>query len=120
VPYVLVCTLLGLVLGWAPRFLHGPIPEKFDVFGLRGAVAVWAWYTARMLIGLLVGLTSRPPQWWLRGALCGALALLPLGFISLANPLCGPTCMFWNEVTGAAVGVAVGGLAFLVTGRERA
>ena len=118
--YVLVCALLGVVLGWLPRLFHGPIPEKFDVFLLRGSIIVWAWYTARMLIGLMVGLTHRPRRWWLRGPLCGALSMLPLGFVSLGTPTCGPTCMFWNTTSGAAVGLLVGGAAWLITGRSSA
>lgn len=117
-PYALLCTLLGLALGWVPMIAHGPIPYKFDAYGLRGTTAVWGWYTARLSVGFLVGVTTWPGTWWLRGALCGLVMLLPLGFISLANPMCGAPCMFWNEVTGAAIGVVVGGIAFAVTGRH--
>jgi hypothetical protein len=39
------------VLGWVPRLIHGSIHEKFDVFYIKGVVAVWAWYTARCAIG---------------------------------------------------------------------
>ncbi len=88
--YTLWCTLLGLALGWAPAFLHGPIHEKWDYFHLNGAVIVAAWYLARMSIGLLVGVTAVPAAWWLRGPLCGAAAMLPLGVVALGNPLCGP------------------------------
>jgi hypothetical protein len=89
--YVLVCTALGLVLGWLPRLVHGPIPYKFDVLGIRGALAVWAWYSARLLIGFVVGITSRPRAWYLRGPLCGLLMLFPLGLVALATPGCGGT-----------------------------
>src|SRR5262245_16701963 len=85
VPYPVVCALLGAVLGWLPMLVHGPIPEKFNVFYLNGSLIVWAWYSARMLIGLWVGLIRWPARWWLRGPLCGALTLLPLGFISLGT-----------------------------------
>jgi hypothetical protein len=119
-PYVLVCALAGLVIGWIPGFFHGPIPEKFDYFGLRGAIAVWTWYTARMLIGLMVGITSIPERWWVRGPLCGFLMILPPGIMSLATPTCGPMCMFWNEVTGTIAGLLVGGIAFVVTGKQHA
>lgn len=114
-PYVLVCTLLGLVLGWVPSFLHGPIPEKFDVFGLAGRWAVWDWYTARMLIGFLIGISTWPARWWLRGPLIGLLMLLPPGFISMSNPICGPWCVFWNETTATTLGLGIAGLAFLIT-----
>src|SRR5262245_30856327 len=100
-PYPLVCAVLGLFLGWLPSFFHGPIPEKYNLHYIRGAVAVWAWYNARMLIGLLVGITAWPPQWYLRGPLCGLLMLGPLGFMSLATPECGPPCMFWNCTSAA-------------------
>ena len=60
-------------------FLHGPIPEKFNLFYLRGAVAVWSWYTARLLIGFMVGITCWPRRWYLRGPLCGFLMMLPPG-----------------------------------------
>jgi hypothetical protein len=90
VPYPLVCALLGLALGWIPALLHGPIPQKFDVLYVRGAVAVWGWYTARLLIGVLVGVTVWPARWWLRGPLCGLVMMLPLGFVVLATPGCGP------------------------------
>jgi hypothetical protein len=88
-PYPLLCVVLGSVLGWLPRLVHGPIPEKFNVLYIRGAVAVWAFYSARMLIGLLVGITRWPSRWYLRGPLCGLLALFPLTLISLAMPGCG-------------------------------
>lgn len=117
-PYPAVCTLLGLALGWLPRFVHGPIPEKFDLYYLRGAVIVWGWYTARLLIGFLVGITHWPYRWWLRGPLCGMILILPLGFVSLGTPTCGPVCMCWNMTTGALVGLLVGAIAWLVTRRS--
>ena len=89
VPYPLLCALLGGVLGWLPMFLHGPIAAKFNVLYIRGSTAVWAFYSARLLIGALVGLTVWPHQWYLRGPLCGILALFPLALISLAMPGCG-------------------------------
>jgi hypothetical protein len=88
-PYPLVCTLLGLALGWLPMFVHGPIAQKFSILYIRGAIAVWGFYIARLLIGFMVGITRWPPQWYVRGPLCGFLALLPLTFISLAMPGCG-------------------------------
>ena len=91
VPYLLLCTVLGLILGWVPMFLHGPIPEKFNLLYIRGAVAVWAWYAARLMIGFLVGSTVWPRPWWVRGPLCGVLALLPPSLVALATPGCGPT-----------------------------
>lgn len=117
-PYPLVCAVLGLALGWLPMIFHGPIPEKYNIHYIRGAIAVWGWYVARALIGLLVGITSSPARWYLRGPLCGLLMLLPLGFVSLATPECGPTCMFWNCFTAMLVGTTVAGLAFLITGRH--
>ena len=116
--YVSICAILGVVLGWVPYFLHGPIPEKFDVFYIGGSFAVWAWYLTRMSIGLLVGVTVRPRAWWVRGPLVGGLALVPLGFISLAVPTCGPTCMGVNVGTGAGIGFVVGAIAYLLTGRS--
>lgn len=89
-PYPLVCTGLGLMIGWIPAWLHGPIPEKFDVFYLDGAVAVWAFYSARLMIGFWVGISTWPEPWWLRGPLVGLLVMLPLTLIALANPECGP------------------------------
>jgi hypothetical protein len=88
--YPLVCTALGLALGWAPVLFHGPIPEKFDVFYLNGAVAVWAFYSARLLIGFMVGITTWPARWLLRGPLIGVLTMLPVSFVALATPGCGP------------------------------
>jgi hypothetical protein len=88
--YPLVCTLLGLVLGWLPVLFHGPIPEKFNVHYIWGAVAVWAFYSARLLIGFLVGITAWPRTWYLRGPMCGFLSMLPVTFISYATPNCGP------------------------------
>lgn len=112
--YRLTCTLLGLVLGWVPMFLHGPIPEKFDAHFIRGKIVVSGFYLARCTIGFLVGITAWPQRWYLRGPLCGVLMLLPLTFVSLATPECGPTCMCWNLTTAAAVGTTVAGLAHLV------
>lgn len=88
--YPLICTLVGLALGWVPSRLHGPIPYKYNVLGINGALAVWAWYVARSLIGFLVGITAWPSPWWLRGPLVGFLTILPLGIVSLATPGCGP------------------------------
>jgi hypothetical protein len=89
VPYLLLCTLMGLAAGWLPYLVHGPIPEKFNVLYIRGAVAVWGFYSARMLVGFVVGISTWPARWYLRGPLCGVLMLFPLTVISLAMPGCG-------------------------------
>jgi hypothetical protein len=89
--YPLICTALGLVVGWFPILLHGPIAEKFNVLYIRGAVAVWAFYSARLLIGFLVGITRWPSPWYVRGPLCGLVMMFPVGLIALATPGCGPT-----------------------------
>ena len=107
-----------MVLGWLPRLVHGPIPQKFDLFYLRGSFVVWAWYTSRMLVGFWVGVARWPERWWLRGPLCGVLVMLPLGCVSLGTPGCGPPCMLFNELTGATVGLLVGGLARVATGKD--
>lgn len=116
--YTLLCVALGLVLGWAPRWLHGPIPQKFDVLYIKGAVALWGWYVARMSIGFWIGVATWPRPWWLRGPLLGALALLPLTFVSLAMPACGWPCMAVNLTSAAGVGAAVAGIAWALTGRH--
>src|SRR5262249_38925291 len=90
-PYPLLCTLTGLAAGWLPKLLHGPIPEKFNLLYIRGAIAVWAFYSARLMIGYLVGITRWPERWYLRGPMCGALIMLPPGLIALATPGCGGT-----------------------------
>jgi len=123
-PYPIVCVLLGLVLGWIPGMLHGPIPEKWSYYyygqtPIDGIAIVRGYYVARLSVGLLVGITAWPQQWWLRGPLCGALLMLPLGMVALANPLCGAECMFWNTLSAGLVGLVVGGLAFLLTGKSR-
>ena len=120
VPYAPLCTVLGLALGWLPMLIHGPIPEKYNVLYINGAVAVWGWYTARMLIGFAVGITSWPPRWYVRGPLVGLMMLFPLSLVSLATPGCGPRCMIVNLATAVALGAVVAGLAFAVTGRHRA
>ena len=117
-PYPVFCALLGLVLGMLPKLVHGPIPQKYDVLYIKGAVAVWAWYTARSLIGFLVGITRWPERWWLRGPLCGVLMVGPLCFVSLATPGCGPPCAASNLSSAVAVGTAVAGIAYLVTGKH--
>ncbi len=89
VPYPLLCTAIGLPLAWLPTLVHGPIAEKFNILYIQGAIAVWAWCGARMLIGFLVGIASRPRAWYLRGPLCGFLMMFPLGIVSLATPGCG-------------------------------
>lgn len=91
VPYPLVALAVGLLLGWLPLLLHGPIPEKFNVLYIRGEIAVWGFYGARLSIGLWVGLTAWPARWYLRGPLCGLLAMFPLTLIALATPGCGLT-----------------------------
>ena len=90
-PYWGLCAAIGLLLGWLPMLFHGPIPAKFDRLYINGAVAVWGFYLARLLIGFLVGITHWPRPWYIRGPLCGVLALLPLTFIVLATPGCGGT-----------------------------
>jgi hypothetical protein len=84
-----VCALLGLLLGWLPELVHGPIPEKFNVHYVDGGIAVWAYRSARLSIGLLVGITAWPARWYLRGPLLGFLAILPVTFVALAMPDCG-------------------------------
>jgi hypothetical protein len=91
VSYLALCSVLGLAAGWIPVFLHGPIVEKFNVLYIDGRIAVWGFYAARCSIGLWIGLTVLPRQWYLRGPLCGLLALLPLTIVSLAMPGCGFT-----------------------------
>lgn len=88
-PYPLVCLLLGLVLGWGPRLVHGPIAEKFDLLYIKGSIAVWGFYTARLLIGVAVGVSVRPARWYLRGPLCGVAMMSPVALIALATPGCG-------------------------------
>lgn len=116
--YPLLCALLGFGLGWLPMLLHGPIPEKFNVLYIRGSIAIWTFYWARLSIGLLVGITVWPRRWWLRGPLIGLLAMLPPGLLALAMPRCGPGCMARNLATGALIGLAVAGAAFVLTGRQ--
>ncbi|MEX2206411.1 MAG: hypothetical protein WEF50_09320 [Myxococcota bacterium] len=118
--YTAVCAALGLVAGWIPFFLHGPIPEKFDVLYIDGSIAIWGYYVARCSIGLWVGISARPRRWYLRGPLCGFLAVLPLTLVSLAMPACGFPCMRANLASGAGVGWLVAGLARLLTGRSQA
>lgn len=118
IPYGLLCTALGIALGWWPAFLHGPIAEKFNVLYLRGSLMVWAWYVARSAVGFLVGITHWPERWWLRGPLCGVIMIFPLGIISLSTPGCGPPCMFWNHVTAITIGTSVAGIAYLLTGKH--
>jgi hypothetical protein len=89
IPYPLLCTAIGLVIGWFPVFFHGPIHQKFDIFYLNGALAVWAWYCSRLLIGFVVGISAWPRHWYVRGPLCGVLLMIPPGFFSLATPGCG-------------------------------
>jgi hypothetical protein len=89
--YRLLCAALGLGLGWVPYLLHGPIPGKFNVLYIDGSIAVWGFYTARMMPGLLIGASTWPRAWYVRGPLIGFLALLPVSLISLATPGCGFT-----------------------------
>lgn len=90
-PYPVLCLALGLVLGWLPVLIHGPIPEKFNVLYIRGDVAIWTFYTARLSIGFLVGISIWPRLGWLRGSLLGALVMLPPGMLALGTPRCGFT-----------------------------
>jgi hypothetical protein len=89
--YPVLCTLSGLLLGWLPGLVHGPISQKFDILYIKGTTAVAAFYAARLLIGFLVGITAWPRRWYLRGPLCGAVMMGPLGLIALATPNCGGT-----------------------------
>jgi hypothetical protein len=116
--YAVVCTLAGLALCWVPTLFHGPIAYKFDIHMMQGRFAVWDWYLARAFIGFFVGITVWPLRWYVRGPLVGFMLLLPPGMMSLANPECGPRCMFWNEVTGTVMGLLVGGVAYALTRRH--
>ena len=87
--YRLVCTVAGLVLGWLPLLFHGPIPEKLSAVRLNGPIAVWCYYTARLLIGFMVGAGTWPARWWTRGPVYGVLLMLPPGWLALATPGCG-------------------------------
>lgn len=89
--YIALCAALGLALGWLPILVHGPIPQKFNVLYIQGAIAIWAFYSARLLVGFVVGISVWPRAWYLRGPLCGFLTLLPVTFIALATPQCGFT-----------------------------
>lgn len=91
IPYPLLCTILGFGLGWLPMLIHGPIPEKFNVLYIQGAIAIWAFYAARLSIGLLVGVSVWPRQWWIRGPALGALSMLSPALLALATPRCGAT-----------------------------
>ena len=115
-----VCTLLGLVAGWVPMLLHGPIPQKFDVLYIRGSVTVWGFYLARLMIGFFVGNTSWPAPWWLRGPLCGFLIMLPAGIILLGVPGCGGMCTVYNLLSATTIGFIVAAGAWLATGRHHA
>jgi hypothetical protein len=119
VPYALLCTLVGLAIGWMPILVHGPIPAKYNILYIRGAIAVWGWYTARLLIGFVVGITRWPVRWYVRGPMCGFLMLFPLSLVSLATPSCGAPCMCLNLTTATAIGTTVACVAYLVTGRHR-
>ena len=118
--YRLVATLTGLVAAWIPYFLHGPIPEKLDRVRLNGAIVVWGWYVARMLIGFVVGSTTWPSPWWIRGPLFGVLIMLPCGLVSLGTPGCGPNCMMMNLSSAALIGILAAAAARLVAGRSHA
>jgi hypothetical protein len=89
IPYTLVCIALGLALGWLPKLVHGPIPEKFDVYYINGSIVIWACYSGRMLIGFWVGISTWPAPWYLRGPLCGFLSMLPPALVALGIPNCG-------------------------------
>lgn len=118
--YRVVSTLLGLVLGWLPWLVHGPAVAKFDAVRMNGHLAVTAYFVARLSIGIWVGLTAWPETWWLRGVLCGVLAMLPAACVSLATPGCGPWCGLANLGSGTAIGLLVSGGALVLTGRSRA
>ncbi len=118
--YALVCLLAGLIFGWVPGLLHGPIPFKYDVLHMDGSIVVAGFYTARLLIGLMVGITWFPAKWYLRGPMCGFLTMFPLTLISLATPGCRGVCMFWNLLTATTVGFAVAATARGITGLDHA
>jgi hypothetical protein len=115
-----VCTVLGLIAGWVPMLLHGPIPQKFDVLYIQGSVTVWGFYLARLLIGFFVGNTSWPPSWYVRGPLIGFLVMLPAGIILLGVPGCRGMCTFYNQLSATIIGFSVAGVAWLATGRDHA
>ena len=79
-----------------------------------------AFYSARLLIGFFVGITTWPRPWYARGPLCGFLLMLPPGLIALASPGCGPRCMSLNELSAMLIGATVGGIARVITGKDHA
>jgi len=89
--YPVVCTGVGLVVAWLPALLHGPVAAKFDLLYIRGDIAIWSFYSARLLVGFLVGITWWPKRWYVRGPMCGFLTLLPPAIVALATPGCGFT-----------------------------
>ena len=91
IPYVALCAGLGLVLGWLPWLIHGPAPMKFAVHYIHGQTAASAFYAARLMIGLFVGMSTWPGPWYLRGPLCGFLLMLPVALVAWATPGCGET-----------------------------
>src|SRR5262249_55859954 len=91
VRYRLGSTPGRLVLGWLPLLVHGPIPEKLAAVRLNGAIAVWCYYSARLLIGFMVGVGTWPAPWWARGPLYGFVLMVPPGCLALATPGCGFT-----------------------------
>ena len=118
--YTVICVVAGLIFGWIPALLHGPIPYKFDILHIDGSIAVLGFYAARLLIGFMVGITWFPAKWYLRGPMCGFLTMFPLTMISLAMPGCRAVCMFWNLLTATAVGLAVAATARGITGCDHA
>ena len=60
--YLLVCTGLGLLLGWLPILVHGPIPEKFDVLYIDGSLAGWGGYIQRHAPGVWGGVATGPER----------------------------------------------------------
>ena len=86
--YLLLCAIVGVAAGAVPAFLHGPIPYKFDAVTINGSLAVWGFYLARCSIGLLVGISTWPRAWYLRGPLCGLLMMMPPAIVLLATPGC--------------------------------
>jgi hypothetical protein len=57
---------------------------KFAVLHVHGQLAVWTFYSARLAIGFLVGISVWPARWWLRGPLCGLASMWPVSLVALA------------------------------------
>lgn len=118
--YRVVCIATGALGASAAGWILGPRPELFLAHDIAGEITVWAYHASRLAVGVWVAISVWPRPWLVRGPLCGALAMVPVAWISQALPERGLGLPLGDLAAGAVLGFAVAATARCVTGLDAA